>query len=438
MIQYTGNPDAIRNLVQQTAVHRDLYIDEELFELERKHLFANTWAYVGHCSQIPNAGDYYTTEIGEQPVMMIRHSDNSVRVLFNRCPHKGVKVAGETCGNTGRFLRCPYHAWTFHTDGRLLAIPLRKGYENTDFQNSEAVHGLRPVKHVRIHRDFVFARLSDHGADFEEYFGEALSTIDNMVDRSPVGRLEITGGVLRYVHRCNWKMLVENLTDTCHPMAAHEASAATALEVWKQHAARLNRPPMAIEILAPFQSPLEFFEKMGIRVWPNGHGHTGVSRSVHSNYSDIPDYWDMMVGAYGEERARQILSDNRHNTVYFPNFTVKGPIQTIRIFKPLAVDRTIVESWSFRLVSAPEQLLERTLMYNRIVNAPTSFIGHDDLEMYERAQNGLRASANLWVNTQRLYDDAEQSRGNGVTNGTTEWQIRNQHRAWVKYMTVSM
>jgi len=145
-----------------------------------------------------------------------------------------------------------------------------------------------------------------------------------------------------------------------------------------------------------------------------------------------------MVASYGEERARSILSDNRHNTVYFPNFTVKGPIQTIRTFKPLAVDRTIAESWTFRLVSAPDLLLERTLMYNRIVNAPTSFIGHDGLEMYERAQTGLHAPGNLWVNTQRLYDPAEQNTGNGVTNGTTEWQIRNQHRAWVKYMTMSM
>jgi phenylpropionate dioxygenase-like ring-hydroxylating dioxygenase large terminal subunit len=438
MIKYTENPDAVRNLVQETAVHRDLYIDEELFQLEMNHLFANTWAYVGHSSQIPNVGDYYTTEIGDKPVVMVRHSDGSVRVLFNRCPHKGVKIAGETCGNTGKFFRCPYHAWSFRTDGQLLAIPLRKGYENTGFENSEAVLGLTPVRHVRIYRDFVFAKISDQGLDFEEYFGEALSTIDNMVDRSPEGRLEVTGGVLRYVHRCNWKMLVENLTDTCHPMAAHEASAATALDVWKQHAERLNRPPMAIEILAPFQSPLEFFEKMGIRVWPNGHGHTGVTQSVHSNYSDISGYWDMMVASYGEERARSILSDNRHNTVYFPNFTVKGPIQTIRIFKPLAADRTIVESWTFRLVSAPDLLLERTLMYNRIVNAPTSFIGHDDLEMYERAQNGLHAPGNLWVNTQRLYDSAELNTGNGVTNGTTEWQIRNQHRAWVKYMTMSM
>ena len=114
-----------------------------------------------------------------------------------------------------------------------------------------------------------------------------------------------------------------------------------------------------------------------------------------------------MVAAYGEARAKAILDENRHNTVYFPNFTVKGPIQAIRLFKPLAPNRTLAESWTFRLVGAPDLLLERTLTYSRLINAPTSIVGHDDLEMYERAQEGLHVDANPWVNIQRLYDPAE-------------------------------
>jgi hypothetical protein len=117
---------------------------------------------------------------------------------------------------------------------------------------------------------------------------------------------------------------------------------------------------------------------------------------------------------------------------------VKGPIQLLRLFKPLAADKTLVESWAFRLVDAPDMLLERTLMYNRLINAPTSVVGHDDLEMYERAQEGLRVDANQWVNVQRLYDPAEQDDATAVTNGTTEWQMRNQFRAWAKFMTMSM
>ena len=231
MAKYRGNLEAIKGLIRETEVHRDVYIDEEVFQLEMEHVFANTWVYVGHDSQVANPGDYFGTTVGTQPILMVRHTDNTVKVLHNRCPHKGTRITTETCGNAGKFFRCPYHAWSFRTDGSLLAIPLRKGYENTGLEQSHAGKGMTPVKHVHNYRGFVFAKLNDVGPGFEEFFGESLSSFDNMVDRSPAGRLEITGGVLRYMHNCNWKMLVENQTDTCHPMVAHESSAGTAIEV---------------------------------------------------------------------------------------------------------------------------------------------------------------------------------------------------------------
>jgi benzoate/toluate 1,2-dioxygenase alpha subunit len=170
MAGYRGNAEAVRNLVRETEVHRDVYIDQEVFELEMEHLFANTWVYVGHDSQVPNKGDYFGTNIGHQPVLMVRHTDGSVRVLFNRCPHKGTRITTETCGNAGKFFRCPYHAWSFKTDGSLLAIPLKKGYENTGLENSHASQGMTPVKHVRNYRGFVFAKLNDTGPGFEDFF----------------------------------------------------------------------------------------------------------------------------------------------------------------------------------------------------------------------------------------------------------------------------
>jgi hypothetical protein len=185
-------------------------------------------------------------------------------------------------------------------------------------------------------------------------------------------------------------------------------------------------------------SSYEFHESMGSRIWPNGHGHTGVHHSVHSDYSSVPGYYEMMEQAYGAERAKAVLNENRHNTIYFPNTMIKGPIQLLRLFKPLAPDRTLVESWTFRLVGAPDTLLERTVMYNRLINAPTSVVGHDDLEVYERAQEGLHVDANAWVNLQRLYVEGEDSGPEAVTNGTSEWQMRNQYRAWQRYMTMPL
>ncbi len=426
----------VAGLVRDTAVHRDVYTSPGVFDLEMKRLFRRTWVFVGHASQVPEIGDFFTTTVGTEPVVMVRHTDRSVRVLYNRCPHRGVKIAGETCGNTGRFFRCPYHAWSFRTDGLIAAIPVPDGYADAPITGTEAAEGMRKVGAVEIYRDFVFARLDATGMSFADYFGESLSTIDNMVDRSPVGKLEVAGGVLRYMHRCNWKMLVENLTDTMHPMVAHESSAGTAVDVWKQLGLPADTPRHpAVEIYAPFVSSYEFYQNMGIRTWANGHGHTGVSQSIHSNYSSITGYWEAMEAAYGAERAHAILNENRHNTVYFPNMTMKGPIQALRIFKPIAADRTMVESWTFRLVGAPDKLLERTVLYSRLINAPTSPVGHDDLEMYERAQEALHVDANPWVNMQRLYQPGELDHGTQVWNGTTEAQMRNQYQAWRHFMT---
>ena len=70
MPRYAGNVDAVRSLVRETEVHRDIYVDEEVFQLEMEHLFANTWVYVGHESEVPNANDYVVKSIGPQSVII--------------------------------------------------------------------------------------------------------------------------------------------------------------------------------------------------------------------------------------------------------------------------------------------------------------------------------------------------------------------------------
>ena len=406
MTTYRGNVEAVRNLVRETEVHRDVYVDEEVFQLEMEHVFANTWVYVGHDSQVPNPGDYFGTTIGTQPVLMVRHTDGTVKVLHNRCPHKGTRITTETCGNAGKFFRCPYHAWSFKTDGSLLAIPLRKGYENTGLEQSHAGKGMSPVRHVHNYRGFVFAKINDVGRTSRSSSAKACRASTTW---STARRPDGSRSPAACCATCT--IAIGRCWSRTRPTPAirwwrTKSSAGTAIEVWKK-APPGTKKPMAVEIFAPFMAPYEFFENMGIRVWPNGHGHTGVHHSIHSDYSAMPGYFDKMVAAYGEERAKAILDENRHNTVYFPNLMIKGPIQLMRLFKPIAANKTLVESWTFRLVDAPDMLLERTLMYNRLINAPTSVVGHDDLEMYERAQEGLHVDANQWVNVQRLYDPAE-------------------------------
>ncbi len=434
---YRDDPRALRRLVEDDRVHRDVYTSAEIFQLEMERLWSRPWIYVGHESQVPNPGDFISVDIAAQPVLMVRHSDGSVRVLMNRCAHKGTKVVYDLAGNTGKTFRCPYHAWTYRTDGTLLQIPLKEGYDGTRLSDSEASRGLQPVRNVESYRGFVFARLSEKGLGFHEYFGGSLSSIDNLADRAPEGELEITGGCLRYLHNCNWKMYVENLNDTMHPMIAHASSAGTARKIWEGQPA--GRPkPMAIEQIVPFASDYKFFDDMGVRVYPNGHSFSGVHFSIHSSYSALGDYEALMKEAYGEERAKQILGTVRHNTVYYPSLTIKGAIQSIRVARPLAADKTLIESYTFRLKGAPDILLQRTVAYNRLINSPMSVVGHDDLHCYRSIQEGLAAGGNEWVSLHRDFAIEEMAelreRAELTCNGTSEISMRNQFRAWAQFM----
>ncbi len=432
-MKYRGNPHAIAALVQPDQVHRDVYIDPELFELEVEQLWSNTWLYVGHTSQVPKAGDYFLAELALQPVIMVRDGDAGVKVLLNRCAHKGARLVSSPTGNTGKFFRCSYHAWTYRTDGSLVGMPLPDGYEGTRMRECPAGQGMTALRNVEVYRGFVFARLSEQGPGFREYFGESLSSIDNMADRSPEGELEIAGGCLRYMHNCNWKMFVENLNDTMHPMVVHESSAGIAKKLWEGKPADAPKP-MAVEQFVPFVSNYKFFDDMGVRVFENGHGYTGVNFSIHSSYSSVSGYEEQMKQAYGEERAAEIFKTNRHNTVYYPSLTIKGAIQAIRVVRPLAVDKTLIESWTFRLKGAPAQLLQRTLMYTRLINSPMSVVGHDDLHAYRAIQQGLTTQGNDWVSLHREFRADEVTDKDRIVNGTSEISMRNQLRAWEKYM----
>jgi benzoate/toluate 1,2-dioxygenase subunit alpha len=433
MSKYRNNPAALDRLVEPDRVHRDVYTDPGIFQLEMERLWARTWVYAGHASQVPRAGDYITTEIAAVPLIVVRHTDGSIRVLRNRCAHKGTKVVGDAAGNTGKLFRCPYHSWSYRTDGTLLAIPLKQGYGGTRMHHTEAARGLAAVNHVEVYRGFVFVRLAEEGIGFREYFSDSLSSIDNLADRSPEGELEIAGGSLRYLHNCNWKMFVENLNDTMHPMVAHASSAGTAKRLWQDKPADLPKP-MAIEQYVPLANDYKFFDDMGVRVYAHGHSFSGVNFSIHSSYSSIPEYEEAMVRAYGPERARRILGTVRHNTVYYPSLTIKGAIQSIRVARPLAADRTLIESYTFRLKGAPERLLQRTMMYNRLINSPMSVVGHDDLHCYRSIQEGLAADVNEWVSLHRNFDAAEAGASEFTANGTSEISMRNQFRAWREFM----
>lgn len=422
-------------LVKPDEVHRDVYLDRALFALEDARIFRRCWVYLGHESQVPEPGDFITTRIGSVPVIMIRHADRSIRALINRCAHKGAEVLSEQCGHVGRAIRCPYHAWTYATDGRLLSLPLKGDYDSDRLAASSAGRGLVAAGAVAVRHGFVFARLSESGMGFEDYFGDALATIDNLADRAPDGELVVAGGVLRSVINCNWKIYLENIVDPVHAVSTHE-SAAQAAEAVAKSLSNVATTPTALEQLLPFGVNYSFFGKSGARVFPNGHAILGTKSSLHSAYAPLPDYEAALARRHGAARAQSILSFSPQNTVFFPTLAFKGSPQTLRALRPLGPDRTLVETFALLPKGAPDALIKRTIMYNRLVFSPMSVIAHDDFHVFEGIQRALAAPGNEWVSLQRGYRaGADESGVRETEDGNDEILLRNLYRAWRQFMT---
>lgn len=422
-------------LVEPDRVHRSVYTDPAIFDLEMDRIWRRTWIYVGHESQVKEPGQYYATTIGREPVLLTRHSDGKFHVLHNRCAHKGALLVGDNCGKL-KELRCCYHGWRFDLDGRLLGIPLENGYDDTRFDRKGADANLARAARAESYRGFVFASLSDDVPNLRTWLGGVASSIDNMVDRAPEGELEVAGGVMRYEHDCNWKFFIENLNDMMHPMVAHQSSSLTARVIAKKELPADAPVPSAIEIIAPFTESYSFFDDMGVHAFDFGHGYSGGRISIHAKYSDIPEYNRRMEAAYGKDRVAEIMTVNRHNTIFYPSATIKGAIQTMRVVRPVAVDKTIIESWTFRLKGAPDELLQRSILYCNLINSSANLVGPDDQESYRRQQLGLESRSNDWVTMHRDFGrDEEIAPGHFYAKGSSDISFRNQYRAWKKYMT---
>jgi phenylpropionate dioxygenase-like ring-hydroxylating dioxygenase large terminal subunit len=381
---------------------------------------------------VPEKGSYITLNYGKVPVVMVRDGDSHVHVLHNRCGHKGAKLVDKPCGKIPA-VRCCYHGWRYRLDGKLLGVPHMQGYEGTDFDKDDPQYSMQKMK-SESYRGFVFATMNPYGPDVKTWLGGAADVMDNLCDRAPGGEVEAAGGVLRYEHECNWKMFIENLNDTMHPMIVHRSVVDSALDYIKTLPEDSPRRDEA-EIIPPFGASYEVFEETGITGFPFGHHYDGGKTSIHADYTLDPDYEAAMLKAYGKKRMYDILSFNTHNTLYYPSLTIKSAVQNIRVVRPIAYNKTIIETWSFRLKGAPDSMLKRTLLYSRLINSNGSMVGPDDLTAYFRIQEGLQSQASDWIEMHRNFGRDDELGDRTVGKGTSDLDVRTQFSAWRQYMT---
>jgi salicylate 5-hydroxylase large subunit len=197
-----------------------VYTDPELYVREQERIFGGpSWCYVGLAAELPGAGDFKRTFIGDKPVVVVRDTDGAVTVVANRCAHRGLQFCRTDFGTVKEFV-CPYHQWTYDLRGNLKAVPLRRGLRGqggmpADFQLAD--HALQRLA-VSERHGVLFASFDVTAPALESYLGDAML---GLFDRVFDGRTLRVLGYMRQRIRSNWKLMFENIKDPYHASLLH-------------------------------------------------------------------------------------------------------------------------------------------------------------------------------------------------------------------------
>jgi phenylpropionate dioxygenase-like ring-hydroxylating dioxygenase large terminal subunit len=367
-------------------VHRDIFTDPAIFDLEIERIFEQTWNYVGHESQMSAPNDFLTTFVGRQPVLLMRGIKGDVAAFLNSCRHRGTLLCPIKSGNK-RAHSCPYHGWTYDSSGRCVGIPQqREGRYPEAFAQED--HNLIPVARFGSYRGFLFAALSSDVPPLEEYLGEARYFLDMIVDQSRDG-LEFVPGAVAYTYDGNWKTQIENGIDMYHFQSTHLSYIELMAERLKQAGAARSGPPRGEH--GTFGFPYGH----GV-MWSHRDGIEGI-RSFDEDSSRLERYAERA----GPQRAKWMLYNR--NLHLFPNVqiidiqshvqTIDTPSLQVRVLRPLAPDRTEMTSYCLAIKGeSAEARRQRLRQYEDFFNA-SGLATPDDNVMFENAQQGFSARA---------------------------------------------
>jgi 3-phenylpropionate/trans-cinnamate dioxygenase alpha subunit len=351
-----------------SSVSRRLFVDEALYRLEQERIFARCWLYLGHESALAENGSFFTTTMGEDPVIVVRDKTGRLRSFLNSCSHRGAKVCRADSGTTTLF-RCPYHAWTYNTEGELASVPrMGPAYANS-LDRSEL--GLREVPHVDSFRGMIFGSWGSEAPSLREYLGDMAFYLELMLSRME-GGTEAIGGVHKWTIDVNWKIPSENFAgDHYHVPSTHGAG-----------------------VQMGYRSPLT---NNGYCI-QTGNGHSiGSERggaqqgtAVQTEYAGFMQRMrSELVAKHGE--AAEAFVPIGVGTL-FPNmsFLDSARFRAFRVWHPRGVDKIEVHSWCVVDKALPPELKTAVRRQYSLAFGPGGIFEQDDGDIWQSVQDAMR------------------------------------------------
>ena len=412
-------------------ISREIFVAADVYAHELKTIFARAWLLVGHESLIPNPGDFYSSRMGEESVILCRDRERKIHVFLNSCRHRGMKVCRYDQGNTSLFT-CPYHSWTYTLDGRLQGVPqYRTLYEDVLDRNDWS---LIKVAKLANYKGTIWASWDENAPDFEQYLGDAKEHLDQALDcrDGRKGGSEVIG-VHKWVFPANWKFAAENFLGDTYHNPSHRSVDLIGIGPSAQSGTRGRRDDEL---------------KNAQHIWisfPAGHGvHSALQPDANEFVDSFLD--QPVIGAYFrhcfEERKRRLGEKARLMPfvgTIFPNTSYHGrQPRGLCAWHPHAPTKT--EAWRFFLVDrdAPSDVKDFLRRYYMRYSGPAGMTEQDDIENWLYA-----TTASTGTIARRYPFNYQQSmkavRLNTPVRGEVSTQItehiaRGFYRRWASYM----
>lgn len=352
-----------------------IYTDQEVYDLELERVFGRTWLFLAHASQLPKAGSFVQTYMAEDPVMVVRQRDGSVKAFLNQCRHRGMRICRSDSGVNKTFT-CTYHGWAYDLAGNLINVPQEeRAYYN---EIDKSAWGALKVPRIAEYRGFYFGTWSDETPDFDEYLGDMAFYFDAIADRFD-GGIEFAGGTTKWVIDCNWKFASEQFASDMYHAPSSHASAMIALMPEGE------------------EDPMPWYVDgaPGHQFAGGGHGSGAFwapfSEAAQPQFGEAYAVWadenDPKIRArLGEDRATKV---HAHNTI-FPNLSFLGGFYTMRVWHPRGPGQIEVWAWTIVPKDAPEAVkAEMRAGTARTFSAAGAF-ETDDGENWTEIQQVLR------------------------------------------------